>query len=59
MHPIASYMHPPSQHGTGYATGAPMTMITRFVLAICGGIAVAETESLWLLFALLAIGALA
>jgi hypothetical protein len=36
-----------------------MTMMIRFVIAICGAIAVAETGSLWLLFALLAIGALA
>jgi len=36
-----------------------MTMLTRFVITICGGVAVAETRSVWLLCALLAISAMA
>jgi len=36
-----------------------MTMIIRFLLAICGPLAVFETRSVWLLFALVAIGTLA
>ncbi len=36
-----------------------MTMMIRFIVAIGGGMAVAETGSLWLLFALLSIAALA
>jgi hypothetical protein len=34
-------------------------MITRFLVAICGSIAVIETGSLWLLLALVTIGVLA
>jgi hypothetical protein len=36
-----------------------MTILTRFVIAVGGGAAVMETRSLWLMVALLAIGALA
>jgi len=36
-----------------------MTMMIRFVVAVGGGAAVLETRSLWLLVALLTIGALA
>jgi len=36
-----------------------MTMMTRFVIMVGGGAAVIETRSLWLMVALLTIGALA